>query len=161
MTTRKPSHVSFPDWVEGQIVAAQRAGAFDNLPGKGKPIPGLGRPRHELEWVADYLRREHVAVAGVLPPQLALAKEVEDLSTAVAKLHSEAAVRAVVTDLNDRIRAAQRAPQNGPPMRVRTVDATAVLEAWREAKAVRTPPRQCQPPAERRGRGRFRRKRVD
>jgi hypothetical protein len=160
MTTRKPSHVSFPDWVEGQIVAAQRAGAFDNLPGKGKPIPGLGRPRHELEWVAGYLRREDVAVAGVLPPQLALAKEVEDLSTTVATLHSEAAVRAVVDDLNGRIRAAQRAPQDGPPMRVRTVDPGAVVEAWRETKAVRTPLRQPQGPAKRRERSWFRRKKV-
>jgi hypothetical protein len=160
MTTRKPSHVSFPDWIEGQIVAAQRAGAFDNLPGKGKPIPGLGRPRHELEWVANYLRREEVAVAGVLPPQLALAKEVEDLSATVAKLHSEAAVRAAVMDLNDRICAAQRAPQDGPAMRVRTVDADAVVDAWREARAVRTPPRQLQHPEQRRQRRRFRRKKA-
>jgi Domain of unknown function (DUF1992) len=157
MTTRKPGHVWFPDWVEGQIVAAQRAGAFDNLPGKGKPIPGLGRPRHELEWVANYLRREDVAVAGVLPPQLALAKEVEDLSATVAKLHSEAAVRSVVTDLNNRIRAAQRAPQDGPRLRVGTVDADAVVRTWREAQAVRMQPRQGQRPAQRRERRWFRR----
>jgi hypothetical protein len=157
MTTRKPGDVSFPDWVEGQIDAAQRAGAFDNLPGKGKPIPGLGRPRHELEWIASYLRREEVAVAGVLPPQLALAKEIEDLPATVAPLHGEAAVRALVDDLNNRIRAAQRAPQDGPPLRVRTVDADAVVAAWQEARAARTPPRRSAPTASRQGRRWFRR----
>jgi hypothetical protein len=152
MTTRKPGHMSFPGWVEGQIVAAERAGAFDNLPGRGKPIPGLGRPRHELEWVAGYLRREDVAVTGVLPPQLALAKEVEDLPATVAKLHGEAAVRTFVDDLNNRIRAAQRAPQDGPPLRVRTVDAYSVVAAWREARAARTPPRPSRPTVARRRR---------
>jgi hypothetical protein len=141
MTTRKPAHVSFPDWIEGQIVAAERAGAFDNLAGKGKPIPGLGRPRHDMEWVADYLRREDVAVAGVLPPQLALAKEVEDLAGAVAKLHSEDAVRALVNDLNVRIRAAKLAPQDGPTVRVRPVDADAVVTAWRDRRTDPAAPR--------------------
>lgn len=146
MTTRKPGHVPFPDWVEGQIVAAQRDGAFDNLPGKGKRIPGLGRPRHEMEWIANYLRREDVEVAGVLPPQLALAKEVEDLPVTVAKLPSETAVRAHVDDLNDRIRAAQRAPQDGPPVRVRTVDANAIVMSWREQRTMR-PSRPSSSPA--------------
>ena len=145
MTTRKPAHVSFPDWVEGQIVAAERAGAFDNLAGKGKPIPGLGRPRHDMEWVANYLRREDVAVSGVLPPQLALAKEVEDLAATVARLHSEAAVRALVNELNARIRAAKLAPQDGPTVRVRTVDADAVVSAWRDGRTNSAPPRSGTP----------------
>lgn len=143
MTPRKPPNVSVRDWVEAQIITAQRAGAFDDLPGKGKPIPSLDRPQHELDWVADYLRREDVEVAAVLPPALALAKEVEDLPAAVSKLHSEARVRAVVTDLNDRIRAAHRGPQVGPPLRVRVVDPDAVVAAWHASRPVRTP----QPPA--------------
>jgi hypothetical protein len=157
MTTRKPAHVSFPDWVEGQIVAAERAGAFDNLAGKGKPIPGLGRPRHDMEWVASYLRREEVAVAGVLPPQLALAKEVEDLAATVAKLYSEAAVRALVNDLNARISAAKLAPQDGPTVRVRTVDAGAVVTAWRDGRTNPAPSRPSTPgPTAKRSRRWFR-----
>lgn len=158
MTTRKPAHVSFPNWIEGQIVAAQRAGAFENLSGKGKPIPGLGRPRHDLDWVANYLRREDVAVAGVLPPQLALAKEVEDLATTVAKMHSEAAVRAHVDDLNDRIRAARRAPQDGPPVRVRIVDVDAIAAAWRQERTIRPPSRPSQPVDQTRSRRWWRRR---
>lgn len=56
---------------------------FDDLAGKDKPIAGIDRPQHELDWVANYLRREDVEVAAVLPPPLALAKEVEDLPDAV------------------------------------------------------------------------------
>jgi hypothetical protein len=137
MTTRKPAKVSFPDWIEGQITRAQRDGAFDQLPGKGKPIPGIDQPQHELQWVADYLRRERVEVAAILPPQLALAKAVEDLPQALAAMSSETRARATVHELNERIRAAHRAPQHGPPLRVRTVDVEAALDQWRAARAAR------------------------
>src|SRR6476469_9056916 len=56
VTTRKPARMSFPDWVEQQIRAAEHEGAFDNLPGKGKPIPGLGAPRDDMAWIANKLR---------------------------------------------------------------------------------------------------------
>ncbi len=140
MTTRKPGQVSFPDWIEGQISTAQRRGEFDDLPGKGKPIPDIDQPRGELDWVADYLRREEVEVAAVLPPQLALAKEVEDLPERLAALASETRVRTCVLELNDRIRAAHRAPQQGPPLRVRTVNVEAALTKWRAARATAAPP---------------------
>jgi hypothetical protein len=129
--------VSFPDWVEGQITAAQRAGEFDGLSGAGKPIPGIEQPQHELQWVADYLRREEIEVAAILPPQLALAKAVEDLPRALAAMPSETRARAAIDELNERIRAAHRAPQHGPPVRVRTVDVDAALVQWRAARATR------------------------
>ena len=150
MTQRKPSSMSVPDFVEAQISAAQRQGVFDDLPGKGKPIPGIDRQQHELEWVAGYLKREDVEVVAVLPPQLALAKEVEDLRPAVAKLHSEARVRAHVEDLNARIRAAHRAPQVGPPFRVRVVDVEAVVEQWRSDRPAPAPRPAVAPPPPRR-----------
>jgi hypothetical protein len=110
-----------------------------------------------MEWVASYLRREEVAVAGVLPPQLALAKEVEDLAATVAKLYSEAAVRALVNDLNARISAAKLAPQDGPTVRVRTVDAGAVVTAWRDGRTNPAPSRPSTPgPTAKRSRRWFR-----
>lgn len=135
MTTRKPPGVSVPDWVEHQIRAAQAAGAFDDLPGAGRPLPDLDRPRHELAWVANYLKREDVDVAGLLPPALALAKEVEVLPERLRREHSEAAARQVVTDLNERIEQAHAAPQVGPPMRVKTVNVAAVLDQWRQQRS--------------------------
>jgi hypothetical protein len=134
MTDRKPQNVSFPDWVEGQIRTAEADGAFANLPGKGKPIPGIDRPQHELAWVANYLRRENVDVAGVLPPGLALAKEVEVLPERLQMERSESRAREVVEDLNERIRQAHRRPQEGPPLRVRAVNVDAAVEQWRTAR---------------------------
>lgn len=140
MTDRKPPTVSFPDWIEHQIRDAERAGAFENLPGAGKPIPNIDRPQDDLDWVANFLRREQVDVASVLPPALALAKEVEDLPGRLAKHRSEAEVRHLVEDLNDRIRRAHRQPQVGPPIRVRPVNVGAVVEQWRVERAARTAP---------------------
>lgn len=135
MTQRKPPNLSFPDWVAHQIRTAEAEGAFENLEGAGKPIPDLDRPRDELAWVASYLRRENVDVAPLLPPGLALAKEVELLPDQLARERSEARVRATVEDLNRRIREALLAPQVGPAVRVRRVDVEAAVEQWRAARA--------------------------
>jgi len=132
--------MTFPDWVEAQIRAAEDAGAFENLPGKGKPIPGLGRPRDDMAWIAGKLRSENVDIADVLPPSLALAREVERLPDRVARLVSESQIRDLVDDLNVRIRRAHLAPQVGPPMRVGRVDVEQVVTDWRTARAaMRTP----------------------
>jgi hypothetical protein len=164
VTDRKPSSVSFPDWVEHQIRQAQERGAFDNLPGAGKPIPSLDRPQHELSWVADYLRREEADVAALLPPALALAKEVELLPDRLAKERSEARVREILTDLNQRIRMAHLAPQVGPPMRVRSLDVDDAVAQWRAARAARAaaaaPGAPAAPPRRRR-RALLRRRRPD
>ena len=148
MTERKPGR--FPDRVEAQIRAAENSGAFDNLPGKGKPIPGLGRPRDDLDWIASKLRSEHVDIGDVLPPALALAREVERLPDRVRPLRSERQVREVVDDLNARIRLALLAPQDGPPMRVGRVDADEVVGRWRAERPVPPAPRAAPAPAVRR-----------
>jgi hypothetical protein len=135
MTNRKPPTMSFPDWVEHQVRTAEAEGAFDNLPGKGKPIPGVGRPQDEMAWIANYLRRENIEVAALLPPALALAKEVEDLPARLAKERSEARVRDIVVDLNERIDKAHQQPQLVPPMRVRMVDVDGVVAQWSAYRA--------------------------
>ncbi|MDT4926056.1 MAG: hypothetical protein QOG01_3769 [Pseudonocardiales bacterium] len=156
MTSRKPPSVSFPSWVEHQIRAAQAAGAFENLPGAGKPIPDLDRPQPELAWVAGYLKRENVDVGDVLPPALALAKEVETLPQRLQRERSELRVRTLLQDLNDRIARAHAGPQVGPPLRVRAVDVEAAVAQWRAVRAGaaedRPSPPQPPPPARRRRR---------
>ena len=83
--------------------------------------------------LAAKLRRENLPIAAILPPALALAKEVEDLPVRLAKEKSERTVRALVEDLNERILQAHRRPQVGPPMRVMTQDIDRVVAAWRES----------------------------
>src|SRR5215468_8961850 len=43
MTERKPSGMSWETWIEAQIRVAREEGAFDNLPGAGKPLHNLGQ----------------------------------------------------------------------------------------------------------------------
>jgi len=135
MTERKPSNVTFESWIEYQIRRAQEAGAFDNLPGAGKPLPDIDRRRGELDWVVNYVRRQNLDVFPMLPPALALSKELEDLPENVAGERSEKRVREIAEDLNARIREAHRRPLIGPPLRAMPVDVESVVTAWRERRS--------------------------
>jgi Domain of unknown function (DUF1992) len=120
------------DWVERQIRTAQERGEFDNLPGAGKPIPK--RPGGTMEWVAQKLREENVDATALLPLSLALPKEVAELPERLAGERSEATVRSIVADLNERIAKAHREPQAGPPLRVGPVDVEETVAAWRASR---------------------------
>jgi hypothetical protein len=115
MTERKPSGVSFESWVERQLREARERGSFEGLAGTGKPLPRT--TSDELAWVREKVRQEELPVSALLPPGLAVAKEVEDLPGRLARERSEHRVRAIVTELNGRIDAARRGPQVGPPVR--------------------------------------------
>jgi hypothetical protein len=121
-------------FVERQIREAEARGAFDDLPGKGKPIPGIDRQRRDGEWLAAYAEREQLPVSAMLPVSLALAKEVEDLPGTVGRQRQEHRVRAIVVDLNERIREAHRSFLGGPPLRVRPVDVEAVVADWQRGR---------------------------
>ena len=51
MTQRKPPGTSWETWIDAQIRVAMEKGAFDNLPGAGKPLPDLGQEYDPLWWV--------------------------------------------------------------------------------------------------------------
>ncbi|WP_445188578.1 J-domain-containing protein [Pseudonocardia sp. Cha107L01] len=53
--------------IDEQIRKAQERGDFDNLPGKGKPLPGLDGPDDDLWWVRGYIRREGLSGDALLP----------------------------------------------------------------------------------------------
>jgi hypothetical protein len=142
--------MTFPGWVEQQVRQAEAEGAFENLPGAGRPIPDLDRQHDDLAWLAGYLRREDVDVVEILPPSLQLAKEVETLPDRLAGLASESRVRAVITDLNERIDAAYARPQVGPPLRVKKVRVDDAVEQWRAARPPVPAPAAVPSPAVRR-----------
>jgi hypothetical protein len=127
--------MSYQDWTEVQIRDAQRRGQFENLRGAGKPIEGLDRPRDELEWIAQYLNREGIDASSVLPPALALAREVELLPERLRRLPTEKQARDAVAELNDRILAARLVPRDGPPVNVRRVDVELAIAAWQQSRA--------------------------
>src|SRR5215831_18303650 len=130
MTERKPREISFASWVDQQIAEAADRGAFDNLPGAGKPIPRRGGTD---AWLQDYLRREGVSADELLPTPLRLRKEIERLAGTVQDLNSEDEVREVVRGLNRQILEWRRLP-TGPPIYLRLVDAEAMIHRWRDAR---------------------------
>jgi hypothetical protein len=143
-----PGH-GFESVVERQIRLAQERGDFDDLPGKGRPLPGLDGPDDENWWVKAYLRREGLSTEPLLPTPLQLRKEIERLPATVAGLPSERAVRDVVRELNRRIAAWLRAPV-GPAVPVAPVDADAVVDRWRADRAVKAERRAAELAAARR-----------
>lgn len=133
MTERKPPGISFTSWIDQQIQEATQRGAFDNLPGAGKPIPQREEADYGQAWLRDYLRSEGVSAEELLPTPLKLRKEIERLSETVHCLGSEREVRETVADLNKRIMDWRRVPV-GPPVFVRRVDEEAMVRTWREGQ---------------------------
>lgn len=138
MTGRKPTGMSFTSWIDQQIHEAEELGAFDDLPGAGKPLPNRGDADDGLAWLRDLLRREGVSADELLPTPLRLRKEAERLAETVPGLRSEQAVRDAAAALNRQIAEWRRIP-TGPPIFVRLVDAEAMVARWREARRAAPP----------------------
>ncbi|MEU9146975.1 DUF1992 domain-containing protein [Streptomyces sp. NPDC048349] len=131
MTERKPPGVDVESWVDRQIREAADRGDFENLPGRGKPLPSLDAPYDELWWIKGKLHREGFSA---LPPSLALRKEAEDAREAALAARSERQAREILTEINEKIRAALRMPPQGPPLRLTEFDVEDVLRARRAAR---------------------------
>jgi hypothetical protein len=116
-------------WVELQLRRAMERGDFDNLPGYGKPIEGLGTEHDPDWWLKKLIEREHVT--GVLPPSLLIRKEDAELDGVLDKLTTEKDVRREVEEFNERVRRARIQPLGGPPMITPERDVEPEVEAWR------------------------------
>jgi hypothetical protein len=116
-------------WVDLQVRRAIERGDFDNLPGAGKPIRGLGSTHDPDWWVKSLVERERIT--GVLPPALALRKEDAELDVALDRETTEEGVRRSVRDFNRRVVEARRQLQGGPPVVTPTRDEEAEVVAWR------------------------------
>lgn len=147
MTERKPPGVSFESWIDTQIRQAEERGEFDNLPGAGKPLPGLDRPHDELWWVRQKMQRENLSA---LPPTLAVRKAAEDAMAAVALARTEKQVRAIVADINEQIVEAIRRPQVGPPLNLMPFRVDRVVADWRANRPAPQPLPAPAPQVERR-----------
>ena len=145
MTERKPPEISFASWIDQQISEAADRGAFDNLPGAGKPLP-RGETGGDA-WLRNYLAREGVAAEELLPTPLKLRKERERLAETVSGLCTEQEVRDVVRDLNRRIMEWRRIP-TGPSIFLSLVGEETMVSQWRQAQsaAPATPAKQATPP---------------
>jgi DnaJ-like protein len=131
MTERKPAGQSFTSWIDQQIQEAQDRGAFDDLPGAGKPLPPHSDDDGQ-RWLREYLRREGVSADALLPPPLKLRKERARLLESVPDMESEAEVVDAVSELNRRIAEWRRIPL-GPPIFVPLLDKDEAVGRWRAA----------------------------
>jgi hypothetical protein len=135
MSQPKPDQPKRPiNWTrlaEDRIRAAQEDGAFDNLPGFGKPIPGIDEPHDDLWWVKDKLKREQIAS---LPPALAIRLDIEQTLASIPSLATEHEVRQTVAALNERIRKASFAITWGPPVDVQPLDEKEVASRWQDVR---------------------------
>ena len=122
-------------WVDQQVRVAMARGDFDNLPGAGKPIEGLGTQHDPDWWVKKLIEREHIT--GVLPPALALRKEDAELDATLDLESAERVVRELLEDFNKRVVEARRQLQGGPPVITRTRDVEAEIAAWRARRTSR------------------------
>ena len=132
MTERKPTGTSWESWIEAQIRVATEEGAFDNLPGAGKPLPNFGQEYDPLWWQKQLVRREQISI---LPPSLELLRKVETELATIEKLHDEAAVRHRVADLNVEITTVNATVVEGPPTRLGTLDVDQVVAQWRRTRS--------------------------
>jgi Domain of unknown function (DUF1992) len=133
MTERKPGGMTFTSWIDKQIAEATERGAFDNLPGAGKPIPHRGDEDAAQAWLREYLRKEGVSAEALLPTPLRLRKAIDRLATDVPGMGSEDEVREAVGELNHQIREWRRIPL-GPPIFVPLVDEDAMVSRWHAAR---------------------------
>ncbi|MFE1664584.1 DUF1992 domain-containing protein [Microbacterium sp. P02] len=123
-------------YVETAIQQAVRRGEFDNLPGAGKPLPGLGSS-HDPDW---WLRRkiETEGLTGLGPPALTLRTEYAGLDARIDQWRSEAEVRDHLEDFNRRVIEARRQLLGGPPVVTPTVDVDERVREWNERRDAAT-----------------------
>lgn len=121
--------------VETAIQQAIRRGEFDDLPGAGKPIPGLGET-HDPDW---WIRRkiESEQLTGLGPPALMLRVENVELEARLDELAREDEVREALEDFNRRVVDARRQLLGGPPVVTPTRDVDAEVAAWLERRDAR------------------------
>ena len=119
--------MKYESWTERQVREAIERGEFDNLPGAGKPIPGINGREDENWWVKSFLEREQ------LPTTLALRGELTDLQETLADVGDEATVRQIVRDLNRRIVDAHRTP-DGPRLVLKLINVENAVAKWQASR---------------------------
>ncbi|WP_435747889.1 DUF1992 domain-containing protein [Microbacterium sp. PMB16] len=123
-------------FIETAIQVAIRRGEFDDLPGAGKPLEGLGS-HHDPDW---WIRRkiETENITGLGPPAILLRNEDRELDDQLDLLGRESDVREVLEDFNRRVIEARRQLQGGPPVVTAPRDVEATVAAWATRRAART-----------------------
>jgi hypothetical protein len=99
---------------EERIKEAQRAGAFDNLPGKGKPLD-----LEDLSWVPDDLRIGYLVLknAHVLPPEAELLKDIRTIEDLLKHVEDEGERRALAKSIQFKLIRLDMLKRHSMPLR--------------------------------------------
>ena len=124
---KKPAGQTWESFADSLINRAQSEGAFDHLPGTGKPIPGLDEPYDPSWWCNKLVKREKLSFA---PGHLELKRQVEKDLELVWKLTSESKVRETIRRINARIRKANATNISGPPSTLTALNEDETIKAW-------------------------------
>ena len=116
-------------WVDLQVQKAIERGDFDDLPGKGKPLPPMDDDPNW--WLKKLIERERISV---LPEALQLRKDDAELDAVLDRQGSEAVVRDLLETFNKRVVNARRQLQGGPPVITPTRDVEVEVAAWRKRR---------------------------
>jgi len=119
-------------YVEISIQQAMRRGDFDNLPGTGKPIPGLDAPYDPDWWIRQKIEREQIT--GLGPPALTLRSENAGLDARLDAVAAERQVREILDDFNRRVVDARRQLRGGPPVVTALRDVEMEIARWQERR---------------------------
>jgi GNAT superfamily N-acetyltransferase len=133
VSERKPPGTTWKAWVDQAIQQAEREGEFENLPGKGKPLPGLGEVYDPDWWTKSLVQREKVSV---LPPALRIKRRVEQELPRIRSLVREPDVRIALEKLNAEIVVVNRSVTEGPATHIAPLDADAFMQRWRMAHEI-------------------------
>lgn len=131
-----PTSAERAAFVEVSIQQAMRRGEFDQLPGAGKPLEGLGESHDPDWWIRRKIEREQLR--GLGPPALMLRVEHAEFEDRLDALTREDEVREYIEDFNRRIIEARRQLLGGPPVVTPTRDADAEVRAWHERRTARS-----------------------
>ncbi|WP_345751395.1 DnaJ family domain-containing protein [Microbacterium rhizophilus] len=121
--------------VEQAIQHAIRRGEFENLPGAGKPLTGLGQSHDPDWWIRRKIEQENLR--GLGPPALALRVEDAELDDRLDRMTREQDVRETLEDFNRRVKHARLQLLGGPPVVTPTRDVEAEIAAWHERREER------------------------
>lgn len=112
MRWRMPTEANYESYADRLIREAMERGEFDDLPGAGRPIDGLGKERDPDWWAKGFLARDRARaradhVRRLIRDEVPRLRAMPDRSAAATRLAELAAlVRAVNEDLPERDRIA-------------------------------------------------------
>ena len=110
-----PPSLTYNSWVDELIDEARARGELDDLPGAGKPLPGLDEPYDENWWIKKKLRAENIPVG---PDVLRWRREAEQLVEQLPSLRNEHLIRSQVRKVNDLLRRANAQASPLPPAKL-------------------------------------------